>query len=416
MVLMAGSQGFRLRSAVLGLLAAALYQAPAAGAGDTPGGWLPQQVSVAAFGTLGLAYNDNRDVEFVRNLSQPDGARGGFSALPDTILGAQVNYRPSPRWELVLQAISKYDYREEATPSISWAYLGYSPGPRSSLRLGRIGVDSYLDSDTRNVGFTYLPARRPIEHYGLLELTWIEGADFTINTEAAGGILTAKAYAGMAGEKIVDREQQRYSLNDSRVIGGYLQQQWGELRLRSGVSAIRLQRESPILEPLLADLSGLDTPAADRLAEDLALEDSWIRNWSTSLAWTQGPLQTELHYNRRHAESRSLADGYSVYALAGYRFGAITPFIGYVTADSQSSRRDHGLELPEAVESVFRSALYEQRSWQLGARYDFANKAALTLQVDRVDAPVPEGALLRQSRPGWNGDATVISVTLDFVL
>ena len=170
---MAGSQGFRLRSAVLGLLAAALYQAPAAGAGDTPGGWLPQQVSVAAFGTLGLAYNDNRDVEFVRNLSQPDGARGGFSALPDTILGAQVNYRPSPRWELVLQAISKYDYREEATPSISWAYLGYSPGPRSSLRLGRIGVDSYLDSDTRNVGFTYLPARRPIEHYGLLELTWM---------------------------------------------------------------------------------------------------------------------------------------------------------------------------------------------------------------------------------------------------
>ncbi|MEQ8803784.1 MAG: hypothetical protein RLP45_17245, partial [Haliea sp.] len=151
-------------------MVAALPCAPVVGAGGTPGGWLPEHVSVAAFGTLSLAYNDNRDVEFVRNLSQPDGARGGFSALPDTILGAQVSYRPSSRWELVLQAISKYDYREEATPTISWAYIGYAPGPHSSLRLGRIGVDSYRDSETRNVGFTYLPARRPSEHYGLLEL------------------------------------------------------------------------------------------------------------------------------------------------------------------------------------------------------------------------------------------------------
>ncbi|MDO8862825.1 hypothetical protein Q6D67_14030 [Haliea sp. E1-2-M8] len=416
MKLQAGSQEIQLKSGMLGLAAAVLFCAPMAVAGETSDRPLSDHVSGAAFGTLGIAYNASRDVEFVRNLSQPDGARDGFSLLPDTILGAQLKYRPSPQWELVLQAISKYDYREKATPTVSWAYVGYSPSPLGSLRLGRIGVDSYLDSDTRNVGFSYLPARRPIEHYGLLELTWIEGADFTLNTSLAGGILTAKAYAGVAGEKIVDREQQRYSLDDSRVVGGYLQQQWGELRLRSGISSIRLQQENSALVPLLAGLSALGTAEADRLAGDLALENTWIRNWSTSLAWNRGALQTELHYNRRRAESRGLADGYSAYALAGYRFGAVTPFIGYVTADSESSRRNYGFELPEPVEFIFRSALYEQRSWQLGARYDFANKAALTLQLDRVDAPIPEGALLRQSRPGWNGDATVISLTLDFIL
>lgn len=406
----------QLGSGMFGLAVAVLFCLPMAVADDTTDGLLPEHMSVAAFGTLGIVYNNSRDVEFVRNLSQPDGARDGFSLLPDTILGAQVNYRPSPQWELVLQAISKHDYREEATPTISWAYVGYSPNSHSSLRLGRIGLDSYLDSDTRNVGFSYLPARRPIEHYGLLELTWIEGADFTINANIGGGILTAKAYAGIAGEKIVDREQQPYSLDDSRVLGGYLQQQWGELRLRSGIAAIRLQHENFALVPVLAGLSALGTAEADKLAGDLALEDSWIRNWSTSLAWDRGPLQTELHYNRRRAESRGLADGYSVYALAGYRFGALTPFIGFVTADSKSTRGDYGFELPEGVGSIFRSALYEQRSWQLGARYDFANKAALTLQVDHIDAPVPEGALLRQSHPGWDGEATVISLTLDFIL
>lgn len=416
MILKPASHGTRLHPVVLGVVAAALHWAPAAGAGDTPGSWLLEDVSVAAFGTLGLAWNDSRDVEFVRNLSQPDGARDGFSVLPDSMLGAQINFRPSPKWELVLQAISKHDYREDATPTVSWAYLNYSPGPQSSLRLGRIGVDSYLDSDSRNVGFSYLPVRRPIEHYGLLELTWIEGADLTVITDLSGGILTAKLYAGLAGEKIVDRDGQRYSLDDSRVIGGYLQQQWGELRLRTGISAIRLEQESVILEPLLAGLSELGTSEAARLAGDLALEGTWIRNWSTSLAWTDGPLQTELHYNRRRADSRALADGYSLYALAGYRFGNITPFVGYATADTESARGDYGPELPGPVEFIFRSALYEQHSWQLGARYDFANRAALTLQLDRIDAPVPEGALLRQSRPGWNGDATVISLTLDFIL
>lgn len=411
----AGSDRKRLALA-MPIMAFMLLCPPKASAGGDLDTWHPEHVSAAAFGTLGISYNDSRDVEFVRNLSQPDGARDGISLLPDTILGAQISYRPAPSWELVLQAISKHDYREEATPTISWAYLGYNPGPNSSLRLGRIGVDSYLDSDTRNVGFSYLPARRPIEHYGLLELTWIEGADFTLDRPLSGGILTAKAYAGRAGEKIVDRDQLSYSLKDSKVMGAYLQQQWGELRLRSGLSAIRLQRESAALAPLLSGLSALGTPGADQLAADLALEDTWIRNWSTSLAWNRGPLLTELHYNRRRAESRGLADGYSVYALAGYRFGAITPFVGYVTADSKSTRRDYGFELPEPVEFLFRSALYEQRSWQLGARYDFANKAALTLQLDQIHAPIPEGALLRQSRPGWDGDATVISLTLDFIL
>ncbi|MFU8765338.1 MAG: hypothetical protein ACNA7T_12485 [Haliea sp.] len=415
-MLTAGTIGICCRPGPLVLTIAMLLWSSIAGAEETARDWLPEQMSVAAFGTLGIAYNDSSDVEFVRNLSQPDGARGGFSPLPDTILGAQVNYRPSSSWELVLQAIGKYDYREEATPTISWAYLGYSPNAHSSLRLGRIGLDSYLDSDTRNVGFSYLPARRPIEHYGLLELTWIEGADFTLDTPLGGGILTAKAYAGLAGEKIVEREQQRYSLNDSRVIGAYLQQQWGELRLRSGLSAIKLQRESAALIPVLADLSALGTAEADQLADDLTLKNTWIRNWSTSLSWHRGPLQTELHYNRRRAESRGLADGYSMYVLAGYRFGAITPFIGYVTADSKSTRKDYGFELPEPVEFIFRSALYEQQSWQLGARYDFAQKAALTLQLDRIDAAVPEGALLRHSRQDWNGNATVISLTLDFML
>lgn len=415
-MLTAEATGFCFRSVALGLTAKLLLYAGIAGAGETSDSWLPEKMSVAAFGTLGITYNNSPDVEFVRNLSQPDGARDGFSLLPDTMLGAQINYRPTPQWELVLQAISKHDYREEATPTVSWAYLGYTPGPNSALRLGRIGLDSYLDSDTRNVGFSYLPSRRPIEHYGLLELTWIEGVDFTLDRPLGGGILTAKAYAGRAGEKIVDREQQQYSLKNSRVMGAYLQQQWGELRLRSGLAAIRLQRESAALAPLLSGLSALGTPEADQLAADLALENTWIRNWSTSLAWNRGPLQTELHYNQRRTESRGLADGYSVYALAGYRFGSFTPFVSYVTADSKSTRRDYGFELPEPVEFIFRSALYEQRSWQLGARYDFANKAALTLQLDQIDAPIPEGALLRQSRPGWDGDATVISLTLDFIL
>lgn len=65
---------------------------------------------ISGFGTLGMARTTTRDVEFVRDLSQPRGIDNRWSGLIDSVLGAQFNWRLLPELEAVVQASSRYRY------------------------------------------------------------------------------------------------------------------------------------------------------------------------------------------------------------------------------------------------------------------------------------------------------------------
>ena len=66
-----------------------------------------QYVKLRGFGTLGLARASKEDVQFVRDLSQPQGVANHWTGKTDSLLGIQANIGLSRQTEIVLQGISR---------------------------------------------------------------------------------------------------------------------------------------------------------------------------------------------------------------------------------------------------------------------------------------------------------------------
>ena len=369
---------------------------------------------VNAFGTLGAAYSSDDDVKFVRDFFQTRGVKGEWSAEPDSVLGAQFSFRPSPEWEAVLQLVSRHDSTRDYDPRVTWAYVKFSPNPAFDLRVGRIGWDAFMRADSRNVGYTYLTVRPPIEYYGILALTHLDGGDVIFRRPVGDGVLSAKIFAGQADEETPSSAGGTYDLSGSEIVGGYLDWQWRGWQWRLGATTTKLERELPDLIPLISGLRGTGFPPLVELADDIAFEGARFNNWNLGVIYERGALQAQLLYNRRQIESILLSDGDMWFGLLAYRVGRLTPYLGHARSGGDSSPSDFALLGPSSAQALATGSLFKQRNWLAGLRYDVTNNVDLKLQVDRIDAPEPQGGLY-SADPGWDGDTTVVSIALDFI-
>ena len=103
------------------------------------------EFTLQGFGTAGMARTTTRDVEFVRDLSQPRGISDSWSLQNDSVIGVQGVWRINPQLEAVVQAMSRYSYNGSFNPELSWAYVKYEPTPNLSLRQLHEKVERPLD-------------------------------------------------------------------------------------------------------------------------------------------------------------------------------------------------------------------------------------------------------------------------------
>lgn len=147
------------------------------------------RATLRGFGTLGLTHNSSGDAGYIRDISQPDGPAGTWSAHVDSRLGLQLDWRIHDQLTAVVQGLSRYNYEGRYDPELSWAFLRYSPDPAVQLRLGRIGLDTYMLADSRDVGYSYLWARPPVDYYGNRHISHIDGGDITVIRPFGSGLL-----------------------------------------------------------------------------------------------------------------------------------------------------------------------------------------------------------------------------------
>jgi hypothetical protein len=117
-------------------------------------------------------------------------------------------------------------------------------------------------------------------------------------------------------------------------------------------------------------------------------------------------------------------NAWSGYASFGYRLGQVVPYgLFSRVVNNRPPLPDLGA-LPQVsafgalLASYVQDLVYysqnNQNTLAGGLRWDFRANAALKFQVDRIHASASSGLWIRL-QPGWDGKATVFSVTLDFV-
>ena len=281
---------------------------------------------ISGFGTVGLTHASTPSGwGFRRDISQPEND-GGTRADIDSRLGVQINYSPTPQFELVGQIVAAR--RSSCAPlgdNIERVFAAYRPQPDVLVRIGRVNIDSFLLSDYRNVGFAYRFVRPPVEFYGSLPVS-LDGIDVSRDLRFDNSRWRLKAFAGrsVSGDLAVDG---RGGANP--VFGVTVSRESDGLTVRLGFARTGFSSNAPDLRPLIDGLDAMaavPVPEVAAQARELAASidnkgdhtiyqslglNYEVRDWQRTL---------ELTKVSGHPTSRFVAG----YAGVGRRFGSVT--------------------------------------------------------------------------------------------
>lgn len=364
--------------------------------------------TLKGFGTLGLARSDNDHTQYVRDLSQPQGLTQDWSGEVDSVLGLQAGYRFSNPLEGILQVISRYHYDASFDPEVSLAFLRYEPNPNLNLRLGRLGTEFYMLADSRLVGYSNLTVRPPPDFYGPLVLSYFDGADVGLTTPIGNGLLRGKFFVGISPEKMSLKDDLYWDMSGSQVIGGHLDFLAGPWQVRIGETRVHFDKEVPINQITRFDIIAQ--------VPEMSIADTWTRYDSLGVVYDDGPLQLQLMLNRIENESATFEDIKAGYAIASYRTGKVTPYLGYSMTRSEAYRfTNPSSPYVQAAAQLSAATHSDQHTWFLGARWDFRKDMDLKAQVDWIRGSPSSNFPFRGDSAPWDGHMTVFSLALDFV-
>ncbi|MDY7537097.1 hypothetical protein QN372_03810 [Undibacterium sp. RTI2.1] len=386
--------------------------------------------TISGFGTVGAVYSDTGQVDIVRDLLQARGV--GYSSQldfgVDSLLGLQLSTSILDNLDASVQVVSRRS-QTGFDPDVTWAFLKYNPNDNLQLRAGRLGFDVYLLADSRNVAYSYLWVRPPIDYFGNLIVSYIDGADMVIKYPVGPGIARFKAFAGKAREKTYTGVPDQYfSLKGSDVVGGHVEYQTESWMYRVGYSQIRFKNEFPgfqgLIDGLRSPAINAISPLAATVAGNIGFQDKAINYLSAGIAYDEGPLQAQLMLSQTKSAILPYPGFKAGYFTAGYRIKKWTPYFSYSAATPEHRQSNGNTGLPFGINpnidililganALANTVVNKQSTLSLGARYDLGDKIDLKIQVDHVDSTSPQ--VTRNAQPGWDGKANLLSVSVNFV-
>ncbi len=396
-----------VRRALILLLSIGLGNATAGTEDESP-------FHLQGFGTLGAARSTTNDVEFVRDLSQPRGIRSDWSALIDSVLGVQANWRLSPQVEGVVQVMSRYGDHGDFRPELTWAFAKYNVTPNVTLRAGRLGTEFFMMADSRWVGYSFLTVRPPGDYFWYLPFYSIHGADAAFIVPLGEGVVRAKVFYGLSNGQI-PLASAAWDIEGSPMLGGYLEYQYGAWQVRASYASIRFKNDLPLATTLKSSFNYTMTA---QQAEFLSTRNTRTHYYSLGVIYDRGPWQAQLMLNHIDQGSNALESSDGGYLLGGYRIGEVTPYIGYSWIRSQEKARlVTGSALVNATTAyVMQDSHSDQATTFVGARWDLASNLALKAQWDAIRGEANSYfPYRRENRSRWDGSTDIFSLTLDFV-
>lgn len=356
---------------------------------------------LSGFATLGLATSDNPDLVFRRDVTKDDGAyEHSGSWKSDSLLGLQWQGDWSPEWGTMVQLVAKDRFDNSLANSIEWAFVRYRPNDGLDLRLGRLGADVFMLSEYRQVGYAIPWVRPPHDLYGLASLYHFDGVDIAKRIELGDAALNIKAFYGNSDEKYPTGFNNDQGIKVAfDLYGASTSMEWDYWKLRYTYARVKVKSDhAKSLRDGLVQVAMMWPPATLFLSELETLNKSFDYNqigvnYDNNDWWFQG------EFVQLGSELALVASGKHAYASLGKRFGSLSIYglTGYAEPKSPSVYVPYpSIVLPEpyqsqldylvvATERTLNGVRIKQRSYGVGARWDFTAKMALKIQLEQFE-------------------------------
>jgi hypothetical protein len=396
--------------------------------------------SLHGFGTLGVVHADEQYADFVGNSFQPNGAGYTRAWAPgvDSLLGLQLNVQATSQLLAVVQVVSQHRYNNTWTPQLEWANVKYQFTPDLSIRAGRFVAEPFLVSDTRLVAYTYTWIRPPIELYGMVPVTNIDGveANYRLHSGAVAHSLSVA-----------------YGETDINFVGGDVkarnfiqasdEMEYRDLTVRIGYTSLRIRTNIPKFDALFSGFEQFGVAASDSGfaatgAQAAGLGSEYLSQGATphsynlaTIGASYDPGNWLLMSEWAKAVSEALFAGSTGwYVMGGYRFGQLTPYLSFGQVEARRKVEPGispaGLPPPLAqaaatlnggLVAVLTQFAPSQSSVSVGVRWDVVKDIDLKVQYDRVRPDANSSGRLENLQPGFQpqDQVNVFSLAMDFV-
>jgi opacity protein-like surface antigen len=397
---------------------------------------------VHAYGTLGVVHSNQDQADYVSSSSQqPQGAgyTHSWAADVDSKAAVQLDAKITDRLSAVVQLISENDDNSSWTgkanpryrPSLEWANVKYNITDEWTVRVGRMVLPINMLSEYRNVGYSLPFIRGPIEVYGPVPFTNIDGGEVSFAKHF--GEITNTVIGG-AGD------------TSTRALEGAIQSNLFFISdtIESGALTVKATfLHNPFRAPggfgtLFTGFgdAAASVPGGSNAASTAYYLDSrynfehWgnIEHWNVGASYDPGNwfVMSEIH----RVQNRGVVGiSNAGFVTAGYRTHGLTPYATYARVKSQHDAAPvialGGLPAPLAaygavvngVVEGLNSASTSQRTLSAGLRWDFMKNFDLKVQYDYVRLDAGSTGLFGNEQPGFRpgSTASVFSAAVDFV-
>ena len=418
---------------------------------------------LSGFGTIGAARTSTDDA-LLNYPGQGGGVDKQWGMEPDTKVGVQGSYKFTNTFSGTAQVLTKYRASGQYQPEFEWAFLKWQAMPSLAVRGGRIGAPYFMISDFRDVGYANTAIRPPLDVYGQVPVSSFDGADLSYQADLMGASVTTTLWGGNSRSEFASSLRSGSSevapsvVKIKHSLGLNLQAEFENgLTLRAGHANGALTVESATATSLISGartLAGLTAAsplatltAADSAAVANALTTSGARASFSGIgaSYDQDNIVLAGEFTKRKVKKGYIASTTGWYALGGYRFGNILPYVivskikvddanattpgfsGLGAIPSASPLYTSAQNVINGTKAVLNTQKLEQKTLSLGVRWDATRSLAVKAQFDRITKPagsnglflVPDlGADLAKGNSSFlntKKNINVISVAVDFV-
>lgn len=388
--------------------------------------------SFKGYGTAALTASNTDQAQFARP-NQASGASRRPVTGVDSNLGLQGGVQANEWLSATVQALVRKDGDEGFEPELAWAFVKAKLGEHLSVRVGRIGLPVFMISDYRNVGYANTLLRPPGEVYSQVSFDNVDGIDATYRHSVGSFDLSAQLALGRTRAELSSGANSVVHIDAKQIVALNLVAERGPLTLRFGHASSQISVTdstglNSVINGLRAVGAGFRFPALGQLADSLQVIDKKGTFTSVGLMLDHNDIVLQSEYARRRLDAYT-APTNSWYAMAGYRFGKVLPYVSHAKLSVAGRVRN---TVPQACPPGFPAvctptlrqlsagvdALVNQQGEQstdtIGVRWDFHRAAAVKLQLDRVR---PKNGIVSMiaPAPGFRGPVTVGAVAVDFV-
>jgi hypothetical protein len=380
--------------------------------------------TLSGFGTVGAVHASERNADYTASVMKASGAGAtrAWSPHVDSRLGAQLDVRFERRWSAVLQLVSEQGLDNSYRPRVEWANLSYQATPELALRFGRIALPMFLTADYRKVGYIYPWVRPPVEGYGALPFTSSDGVDATWRWSAGRVRNASQLFYGRTDVALISP----LLAHGRGIVGISNTSDWGALSVRANLISAEVTTD---IGSQLFDGFEAAGPAGLAIARRYEIDHKRASVASIGMNYDPGHWFLMAEASRTRTDSL-LGATRSVYASAGLRRGAFTPYLSVARVRAASATSDPGLptdglapaQAGQAARlngglNLLLATIPQQTTRAAGLRWDVAANTALKVQYDRVTPQHGSRGTLINLTPAFRSGRTVhvASVALDFV-